>query len=186
MSDEDDFAFDADRIAAALNERTRAIVICSPCNPTARVMARAQAERLVRVLEARGGDPVWVIHDEIYREQTFVDDSGFFAEIYPHTIVTNSVSKSNALTGLRLGWILGPAAFIDEAIKVHAWATSCADTFAQRAALAVFATPGGLQEHFEWYAARHCELLAALQRERSALRPAGRQLLRLRASTRRH
>jgi aminotransferase len=77
--------------------------------------------------------------------------------------VTNSLSKSNALTGLRLGWILGPVAFIDEAIKVHAWATSCADTFAQRVALAIFATPGGLQEHFEWYRARHGELLGALR-----------------------
>jgi aspartate aminotransferase len=163
MSEEDDFAFDADRIVAALNERTRAIVICSPCNPTARVITSAQAERLVRALETRSGDPVWVIHDEIYREQIFVDDAGFFAAIYPHTIVTNSVSKSNALTGLRLGWIIGPAAFVDEAIKVHAWATSCADTFAQRVALEVFATPRGLQEHFEWYAARHAELLAALQ-----------------------
>jgi len=163
MSDEDDFACDADRIAAALTERTRAIVICSPCNPTARVVTRRQAEQLVRVLEARKGDPVWVIHDEIYREQIFVDDAGFFAQIYPNTIVTNSLSKSNALTGLRLGWILGPVAFIDEAIKVHAWATSCADTFAQRVALSIFATPGGLQEHFEWYRARHGELLEALR-----------------------
>ncbi len=186
MSDEDDFAFDADRIAAALNERTRAIVICSPCNPTARVMARAQAERLVRVLEARGGDPVWVIHDEIYREQIFVDNPGFFAEIYPHTIVTNSVSKSNALTGLRLGWILGPSAFIDEAIKVHAWATSCADTFAQRAALAVFATPGGSAGAFRMVRRATRRASRGAERERSALRPAGRQLLRLRASTRRH
>ena len=162
MREDDDFAFDADRIAAGINQRTRAIVICSPCNPTARVISHRQAEQLVQVLEARDGDPVWVIHDEIYREQIFVDDAAFFAQIYPHTIVTNSVSKSNALTGLRLGWILGPAPFIDDAVKVHAWATSCADTFAQRAALAVFAAPGGLQEHAEWYRARHRELLAAL------------------------
>jgi aspartate/methionine/tyrosine aminotransferase len=163
MLEDDDFAFDADRIAAGLNQRTRAIVICSPCNPTARVVSREESEKLVRVLEARAGDPVWVIHDEIYREQTFVDGAGFFAQIYPHTIVTNSLSKSNALTGLRLGWVLGPATFIEEAVKVHAWATSCAGTFAQRAALAVFAAPGGLQEHAGWYRARRAELLAALR-----------------------
>ena len=80
MREDDDFAFDADRILAALNERTRAIVLCSPCNPTARVIAREQAEQLVRVSNARGGDPVWVIHDEIYREQIFVDEAGFFAQ----------------------------------------------------------------------------------------------------------
>src|SRR5581483_824282 len=162
MRPEEDFAFDADLIAAALNERTRAVVICSPCNPTARVMNRAQAERLVRSLEARGGERVWIVHDEIYREQLFVDDAGFFAQIYPHTIVTNSLSKSNALTGLRLGWLLGPPEFVEAAIKVHAWATSCADTFAQRTALAVFAAPNGLQEHAAWYRDHHQALLKSL------------------------
>ena len=44
----DGFAFDAERIAAAAGERTRMIVLCSPCNPTARVMSRAQAARLSR------------------------------------------------------------------------------------------------------------------------------------------
>jgi aspartate aminotransferase len=164
MRDEEDFAFDGERIAAAVGERTRAIVICSPCNPTARVISATAAEQLVRALERRGGEPVWLIHDEIYREQTFVDDAAELVRWHPQTIVTNSLSKSNALTGLRLGWIIGPSAFVDQAIKVHAWAVSCADTFAQRVALHVFQTPGALQEHASWYRDRRAELLEALQR----------------------
>jgi aspartate/methionine/tyrosine aminotransferase len=163
MRENEDFAFDPERIAGAIGERTRAIVICSPCNPTARVVSEATANALVRVLERRGGEPIWLIHDEIYREQTFVDDTVEFARRYPHTIVTNSLSKSNALTGMRLGWLLGPSAFIEQAIKVHAWATSCADTFAQRVALHVFSMPGGLQEHASWYRERRLDLLSALQ-----------------------
>jgi aspartate aminotransferase len=163
MREDEDFAFDAERIAGAIGERTRAIVICSPCNPTARVVSEATANTLVRALERRGGEPIWLIHDEIYREQTFVDDVVEFARRYPHTIVTNSLSKSNALTGLRLGWLLGPSAFIEQAIKVHAWATSCADTFAQRVALHVFSMPGGLQEHASWYRERRLDLLSALR-----------------------
>ncbi len=163
MLEEEDFAFDAERIAGAVGERTRALVICSPCNPTARVISRAQALELARILERRGGDPVWLIHDEIYREQTFVDDPGFLAQHYAHTIVTNSVSKSNALTGLRLGWIIGPSHFVEQAIKVHAWATSCADTFAQQVALDVIGTRGGLQEHAGWYRENHRKVVAALQ-----------------------
>ena len=63
----------------------------------------------MRGLNARGpANAVWLIHDEIYREQTFVDDARISRRCYPHTIVTNSLSKSNALTGLRFGWILGP------------------------------------------------------------------------------
>ncbi len=151
MSAGDGFAFDAARIADAIGERTRAIVICSPNNPTGRTIDRAQAQALVNVLEARAGDPVWIVHDEIYREQTFIDDAGYFAQIYPYTIVTNSVSKSNALTGLRLGWILAPHDFVTNAIKAHAWLTSCTDTFAQHVGLHIFETPGGIAEHANWY-----------------------------------
>jgi aspartate aminotransferase len=164
MDRDEAFAFDPERIVAAIGEQTRAIVICSPCNPTARVISGAAVESLVRALERRAGEPVWIVHDEIYREQTFVEDAGYFAQGYPHTIVTNSLSKSNALTGLRLGWILGPADVVAQATKVHAWATSCADTFAQRVAIHVFHTPGALQEHAAWYRARRGELLAALRR----------------------
>lgn len=174
MREEEDFAFDAERIAGAIGERTRAIVICSPCNPTARVASDATADTLARVLERRGGEPIWLIHDEIYREQTFVDNPAEFARRYPQTIVTNSLSKSNAVTGMRLGWLLGPSVFIEQAIKVHAWATSCADTFAQRMALHVFQMPGGLQEHAPWYRERRLELLPALQRsDLQFVRPEG-------------
>ncbi|MBV8489565.1 MAG: pyridoxal phosphate-dependent aminotransferase, partial [Candidatus Eremiobacteraeota bacterium] len=111
MAEEEDFAFDAERIAAAITPATRAIVLCSPCNPTARVLSLEQAEALVAILHKRHGKHIWLIHDEIYREQTFVEDAAYLAELYPQTIVTNSVSKSNALTGLRLGWILAPESF---------------------------------------------------------------------------
>jgi aspartate aminotransferase len=163
MREEEDFAFDAERIAAAIGDRTRAIVICSPCNPTARVISEAAAEILVRAVERRGGEPIWLVHDEIYREQIFVAGAAELAGRYPHTIVTNSLSKSNALTGLRLGWLLGPSSAVVQAIKVHAWATSCADTFAQRVALHVFKTPGALQEHAGWYREQREKLLAALR-----------------------
>jgi aspartate/methionine/tyrosine aminotransferase len=142
--------------------------VCSPNNPTGRVISRSEAEKLVRALESRGGDPVWLIHDEIYREQTFVENEAYLAELYPHAIVTNSVSKSNALTGLRLGWIIAPHAFIEQAVKTHAWVTSCADTFAQQVALNVFTTLGGVNEHVSWYRAQWAGVVEAL--EQSGLR----------------
>ena len=151
MDEDADFAFDAERIVAAIGERTRAIVICSPNNPTGRVMSREQGEILVNALERRSGEPIWLIHDEIYREQTYIDGEAYLADCYSHTIVTNSLSKSNALTGLRLGWIIAPHEFIEEAIKAHAWVTSCTDTFAQQVALHVFTTLGGIGEHVGWY-----------------------------------
>lgn len=163
MDEADGFAFDAQRIAAAVGARTRAIVVCSPCNPTARVLSRETAARLAQALLRRGGKPVWIIHDEIYREQTFVEDAGYFAAVYPYTIVTNSVSKSNALTGLRLGWALAPAPVAAAIVKTHAWITSCADTFAQQVALSVFETPGGLGEHLAWYVRQRAIAIDALR-----------------------
>ncbi len=163
MREEEDFAFDEERIAAAIGDATRAVVLCSPCNPSARVISAPSAQRLVHALERRAGQRVWLIHDEIYREQIFVGDAAELARSYPHTIVTNSLSKSNSLTGLRLGWLLAPSAFIEQAVKVHAWLASCADTFAQRVALQVFQTAGALQEQSTWYRERRVDLLGALR-----------------------
>ncbi len=159
MDEGEDFAIDGERIAAALTERTRAVVLCSPCNPTAQVVEREQADVLVRALERRGGS-IALIHDEIYREQRFGERVDF-ARLYGNTIAVNSLSKSNALTGLRLGWVLAPAAFIEQATKVHAWAVSCADTFSQRVAVHVFESRT-VEEHAAWYAKRRDDVVALL------------------------
>jgi aspartate aminotransferase len=159
---EDAFAFDPERILAAITDRTRLIVICSPCNPTARVITDEAVRTLSEALLRRAGEPVWVLHDEIYREQTFIEGAGYFARHYPYTIVTNSVSKSNALTGLRLGWTLAPSPVAAQIVKVHAWLTSCADAFAQQVAMHIFTTPGALSEHTQWYVQQRREVMQAL------------------------
>jgi aspartate/methionine/tyrosine aminotransferase len=156
------FRYDVDAILAALGPRTRLIVIGSPANPTGRVITRAQARQLARALGARGGAPVWVLHDEIYRELTFVQEAGYLAAEYPYTIVTNSLSKSNALTGLRIGWALAPSPAIEAIVKTHAWITSTASAFAQRVAYEIFTEPGALTEHAPWYARQRTDALAAL------------------------
>jgi len=150
MDESEDFAFDAQRILSAVNEHTRLIVFCSPSNPTGGVIRKAVAEELAAAL-LRRGEPIYVLHDEIYREQTYIADPGHMAGVYPHTIVTNSLSKSNALTGLRLGWTLAPHAISEAIVKAHAWVTSAASTYAQRVALEIFRTPGALREHAAWY-----------------------------------
>lgn len=163
MPEGDGFAFDPERIVAAVTPATRAIVICSPNNPTARVLTRDEAEGLASGLMALGESRPWVIHDEIYREQTFCPEPAELARCYPQTVVTNSLSKSNALTGLRLGWLIGPQAFVASAVKAHAWLTSCADTFAQYVAMAVFASELGVREHAGWYVEHRARLLQALR-----------------------
>lgn len=167
------FEYDPELILAALGPRTRAIVICSPCNPTGRSISRAAVERLSRALGERPGPPVWVLHDEIYRELSYTDEAGSFGLHYPYTISINSLSKSNALTGLRLGWVLAPREALAEISKMHGWATSCASTFAQRVAIDVFAR-GALGEHRAWYAnQREGALAYAREFGLDAVRPDG-------------
>ena len=154
--------FDPDAILAAVTPATRLIVICSPNNPTGRVMSKASARRLAEGLLARGGEPVYVLHDEIYRELIYTDDAAEFAKVYPYTIAVNSLSKSNALTGLRIGWVFAPALATAQIVKMHGWVTSCANTFSQRVAVAVFAADE-LASHRAWYANQRAGMLEALR-----------------------
>jgi aminotransferase len=153
-------AFDAGAILAAVTPRTRLIVVCSPNNPTGRVMTRGEAKKLADGLLARPGPPVYVMHDEIYRELMFTGDFCEFGKTYPYTIAINSLSKSNALTGLRLGWLFAPSDVMPQIVKVHGWMTSCASTFAQRVAIEVFAA-NDLAAHRSWYVTQKDVALAA-------------------------
>ncbi|MBV9102874.1 MAG: pyridoxal phosphate-dependent aminotransferase [Candidatus Eremiobacteraeota bacterium] len=138
-------------------------MLCSPCNPTGRVIGTESVRRIAVDLARRSGPPIYVLHDEIYREQRYVDDLGAFGNVYPWTIAVNSLSKSNALTGLRLGWAIGPAEVMPAIVKMHGWTTSCASTFAQRVAIEIFRT-GALPAQREWYAAQR-EAVVELARE---------------------
>jgi aminotransferase len=126
------------------------------------VISEHAVQTLSESLLRRGGEPVWVLHDEIYREQTFVENAGYFALHYPYTIVTNSVSKSNALTGLRLGWAMAPSYIAAQIVKVHAWLTSCADSFAQQVALHIF-SGDALAEQTAWYAEQRSRIIPMLE-----------------------
>ena len=163
MNEAENFAFDPERILAAVAPATRVIALCSPCNPTGRTISADAVAALAEGLQRRPGAPVWILHDEIYRELTYTGDAGYAAQRYAHTVVTNSLSKSNALTGLRLGWAMAPAAIAPHVVKVHAWLTSCADTFAQRVALEIFSTPDGLREHAAWYAQQRERVVETLR-----------------------
>ena len=157
------FAYDADRILASLTPATRMIVIASPANPTGRVIRRSAMGRLAAGLLARGGAPVWILADELYRELTYVDDPGHAAELYPYTIAINGLSKSNALTGLRIGWTIAPLPLADELTKVHAWISSTASTFGQRVARGIFSEPGALSEQAGWYRSQRVAVLDVLR-----------------------
>jgi aspartate/methionine/tyrosine aminotransferase len=153
------FRPDAARVLDALGPRTRMIVLCSPANPTGRVWPEAELAALAAGLAARPGPPVWVLSDEVYRELYYTPaPPASIGTLWPHALVAGSLSKSNALTGLRLGWLVGPAGEVAAATKVHQLVNTAASTFSQVVARELFADPANLAAHRPLYAARLAEM----------------------------
>ena len=112
MADPETFQIDVPAVAAAVNERTKAIVINSPNNPVGSVYAQKNLEDLAAALhdaQKRLGTQVYLISDEPYREIAYGADVPWMPAIYDRTIVCYSYSKSLSLPGERIGWGLGPS-----------------------------------------------------------------------------
>lgn len=111
MADPETFQIDVPAVAAAINERTKAIVINSPNNPVGSVYAQKNLEDLAAALhdaQKRLGTQVYLISDEPYREISYGADVPWVPSIYDRTIVCYSYSKSLSLPGERIGWVLVP------------------------------------------------------------------------------
>ncbi|HVH13069.1 MAG TPA: pyridoxal phosphate-dependent aminotransferase, partial [Longimicrobium sp.] len=161
----DDFRPSAARVLEALGPDTRMIVLNTPNNPTGRVWPESELRALAEGLTARPGEPVRVLSDEVYRELYFTPEPPVsIGALWPHALVAGSLSKSNALTGLRLGWLVGDAKTIAAAVKVHQLVNTAASTFSQVVAMDVFAEPANLAAHRPHYAERRA-LLEGLMRE---------------------
>lgn len=111
MADPETFQIDVSAVAAAVNERTKAIVINSPNNPVGSVYAEQNLADLASALrdaEKRLGTKIYLVSDEPYREITYGAVVPWVPSIYDRTIVCYSYSKSLSLPGERIGWVLVP------------------------------------------------------------------------------
>ena len=135
---EDGFRLHADPILDAITDKTRAVILNSPCNPTGGVL---EAEDLERIVAGCAERDVAVISDETY--ERFVYDGRTHASAaplasrYPETVIlVGSFSKTYAMTGWRLGYLLGPEPLVRAVGKVQSHATSNATSFAMPGAVA--------------------------------------------------
>lgn len=153
LSPQDGFSIRAGALLGALTQATRMIMIGSPANPTASVMDEDELRRLADGLLERKGPPVWVVVDEVYRELTFTGKPyASLLDYYPHAIALQSLSKSCALTGLRLGFFIGPAPTVDAVTRAHSLIMMSTNMFAQQVALAIVVDAKRLRAHHQWYA----------------------------------
>ena len=110
---ESDFQIDAPAVAAAITERTRAVIVNSPNNPVGTVFSRENLAELAEVLSVASeanGEPIYIISDEPYRELNYTGEpTPWVPSIYANTLVCYSWSKSLSLPGERIGYVLvGP------------------------------------------------------------------------------
>ena len=137
-SAEQEYKVTVEQLEAARTERTKALLFCSPSNPTGSVYTPEEAEAIGRwALE----NDVWILSDEIY-EHLLYDDAEpahlqkLVPELFDRIIVMNGVAKTYAMTGWRVGWMIGPADVIKAASNFQSHLTSNVCNVAQRAALA--------------------------------------------------
>jgi aspartate aminotransferase len=133
-----DYQVTVDQLEAARTDRTKALLFCSPCNPTGAVYPPDQVEAIGRWAVEHG---LWVVTDEIYEHLTYdgveaVSMPVAVPELADRCVVVNGVAKTYAMTGWRVGWLIGPPDVAKAATNLQSHATSNVANVSQRAALA--------------------------------------------------
>lgn len=131
------FCVSVEQLDAARTERTKALMFVSPCNPTGAVYPPELVEEIGRWAAEHG---IWVVTDEIYEHLTFGDHRfvsmpAVVPELLDSSVVVNGVAKTYAMTGWRVGWMIGPPDVIAAATNLQSHATSNVANVSQRAAL---------------------------------------------------
>ena len=164
-----DWSFDPDELRAAFNERTKAVIICNPNNPTGKVFTREELEFVAGL--CREFDAL-CFTDEIYehiiypREGRAVEHVSMaqLEGMRERTVVVNSMSKTYSVTGWRVGYVIAPPAVTNAVRKVHDFLTVGAAAPLQEAGAAALRLPREYYARLQSdYAARRDFLLAALE-----------------------
>jgi aspartate/methionine/tyrosine aminotransferase len=132
------FKVTLEQLEAAYTPRTKALLFVSPSNPTGAVYSREQTIEIGRWAASKG---LWVITDEIYEhlvydEREFSSMATLVPELGDRVVILNGVAKTYAMTGWRVGWMIGPPDLIKAATNLQSHSTSNVCNVAQAAALA--------------------------------------------------
>jgi aminotransferase len=138
---EPDWSFDPAELAAAFNERTRAIVVNTPNNPTGKVFTRAEMESIAALCRKWN---VIAVTDEIYEHIVYEGEHVSMAALEgmrERTVTISGLSKTWSVTGWRIGWCLAPPEIVNAIRKVHDFLTVGAPAPLQEAAAVALAMP---------------------------------------------
>ena len=126
----------AEQIKAAITPKTKALMLCSPSNPTGRMIPAAELEKIAQLVQEH---QIWVLSDEVYCELVYDDNKHCSIASFPgmkdYTIVLNGFSKAFAMTGWRIGYLCCCKELMDQVYKLHQYSTICAPIMSQYGAL---------------------------------------------------
>jgi len=134
-----------EQLEKARTPKTKAMLLCSPSNPTGSVYSK---EQIKAIGEWALANEIWIVSDEIYQNVIYDGKKAYsITEVVPEmkdlTIMVNGVAKSYAMTGWRLGWMAGPQDAMKAAANLQSHLSSNVNNIAQRAAIAALTGPQG-------------------------------------------
>ncbi|HWK21591.1 MAG TPA: aminotransferase A [Ureibacillus sp.] len=141
------FVLTAELIEKHITEKTRCVILPSPCNPVGTIIEDTELQKIAALLKDK---EIFIISDEIYSELIYEKTHKSIASyegMRHKTIVINGVSKSHSMTGWRIGYTLAPSYLTKEMTKLNGYYISCATSISQYAALA--ALTDGLNDPIE-------------------------------------
>ena len=157
---EQDFKITPEQLEAAITPKTKALILCSPSNPTGSVYSKEELAALAAVLARH--EQVYVIADEIYEHINYIgrhESIAQFPDLKERVVIVNGVSKAYAMTGWRIGFIAGPEWIVKGVNKLQGQYTSGPCSVSQKAAEAAYM---GTQEPVE-------EMRKAFERRRDLI-----------------
>ena len=163
---EQDFKITPEQLEAAITPRTRALILCSPSNPTGSVYTREELEGLKNVLLRH--EQVIVLADEIYEHINYTGRHASIAEfedIRNRVVIINGVSKAYAMTGWRIGFIAAPEWIVKGCNKLQGQYTSGPCSVSQKTAEAAWNGPQDCVEEMRQAFERRKNLIVSLARE---------------------
>lgn len=163
---EQDFKITAAQLEATITPKTKALILCSPSNPTGSVYSRDELAALAEVLDRH--EQVYVIADEIYEHINYIgrhESIAQFDSIRNRVIIINGVSKAYAMTGWRIGFAAGPETIIKACSKLQGQYTSGPCSVSQKAAEAAYTGTQAPVEEMRQAFQRRRDLIVSLAKE---------------------
>lgn len=162
-TEETDFCVEPDQVERAVTDKTKAIMIGHPANPTGATMSY---DRLKGIMDAARKHDLYVVTDEVYDQLTYEGVHTCAATLpgaYERTILLNGFSKAYAMTGWRIGYVAANPEVIEAMMKVHQYTMMCASIIAQMAAIeAINNGDGDKQEMVRQYDQRRRVIVKGL------------------------